>query len=1178
MANYGKTWWGKKWLETFNGIDYDNRLPRGRTYANTGRAYDIKIQKNIITAKVRGSRPQPYMVEVTLKPFNPIEKESIHNIIASSPSILAALINKQLSPSLLKKLNEHKIHLFPSNWKQVEAGCSCPDSAMPCKHIAAVIYLIGAEIDKNPFMVFRIHDCDLLNLIGDFSEGKLERVQKIDLIENIFTSSEHTDFSYNQSVLDKINFSKIPNLSSFITTILRNDPSFYDRNFREILDLAYKHWQRYPNGKINRSFDSGGVISKSKTKELSEEEIFNEKWHYPEQWSFFNLAVNDNHQLNGIFNKEIELFNDSKNRTLTLTLFLKEIPNALLHKLCLELCFMHMLFQFAIKLMEKSALIPQILQNKKEQTLIRWIPALFNQEIRQVYYQLCSSCPKELVKYKKNVLTPEEQVKIAVAAILSGLMEDNLPISIDRTISQNVFQLFFLQKSYKFTEFTNKEVPAAINHWLYSLYISEREHKLYLMVEEKEGKFALDLQLSLDEKKEPISLQKALKEKDSNIKLSILSELSMISEYLPELEYGIDNGTTTYFDLDAFAPLFLEILPILKAIGIKVLLPRSLQKILKPKLNLSLKSKDTIKDNHKSLLNLTNLLDFDWQIAIGDKKLSVTEFKKILQDSRGLIRIFNEYVVLDEKEIQALLKQLENLPDHLSQEDLMQAMLAKELNEASVDMDENLNALVHQLEKYDPVSTPKNLYAQLRPYQERGFNWLFQNIKIGFGSILADDMGLGKTLQVIATILHLKNEGFFDRGQRVLVVTPTSLLSNWQKEIKKFAPDLNLWIYHGQNRDLIKEYDVLITSYGLARRDKKKLNKMEWLLLIIDEAQNIKNPHTEQTKAIKSIEAQHKIAMSGTPVENRMLEYWSIFDFANKHYLGTPKQFNDRYAFPIEKERDKDCLDRFKKITSPFILRRVKSDKSIIADLPDKIENNRYCSLTTEQAALYQEVVDMSVQKIEESEGIERKGLILKLINALKQICNHPSQFDKRKSSDIEQSGKMKMLQEILLEVDNMAEKSLIFTQYTEMGKIIAHLMGEKLKTQIPFLHGGLSRKARDEMVHDFQNLSNVRTLIVSLKAGGTGLNLTAASHVIHYDLWWNPAIEAQATDRAYRIGQNRNVLVHRLLTSGTFEELIDEMIQSKKELANLAVGSGENWITEMSTEQIKDLISLKKV
>uniref|UniRef100_A0A1B0FCI3 Uncharacterized protein n=2 Tax=cellular organisms TaxID=131567 RepID=A0A1B0FCI3_GLOMM len=347
---------------------------------------------------------------------------------------------------------------------------------------------------------------------------------------------------------------------------------------------------------------------------------------------------------------------------------------------------------------------------------------------------------------------------------------------------------------------------------------------------------------------------------------------------------------------------------------------------------------------------------------------------------------------------------------------------------------------------------------------------------------------------------------------RVLVVAPTSILSNWQREMERFAPELKLFVYHGQNRELASDYDVALTSYGLARRDKKELNKIRWFLLVIDEAQNIKNPNTEQTKAIKAIEATHRIAMSGTPVENRL-----------------------------------------------------KSDKSIIQDLPDKIENNRYCSLTSEQTALYQKVVDTTMEKIEESEGIERKGLIFKLINALKQICNHPSQFGKKKRASIEQSGKMQMLEEILISIGEVAEKSLIFTQYTEMGEIIARLLEERFESKVPFLHGGLSRKARDEMVNDFQNLFQSNILIVSLKAGGTGLNLTAANHVIHYDLWWNPAVEAQLTDRAYRIGQERNVMVYRLLSTGTFEERIDEMIQSKKELANLTISSGDSWITEFN-------------
>lgn len=292
--------------------------------------------------------------------------------------------------------------------------------------------------------------------------------------------------------------------------------------------------------------------------------------------------------------------------------------------------------------------------------------------------------------------------------------------------------------------------------------------------------------------------------------------------------------------------------------------------------------------------------------------------------------------------------------------------------------------------------------------------------------------------------------------------------------------------------------------------------------------------------------------------------------------LVPPKQFKTHFATPIEKARDKICLERFMKITSPFMLRRLKSDKSIIQDLPDKIENNRYCSLTSEQTALYQKVVDTTMEKIEKSEGIERKGLIFKLINALKQICNHPSQFGKKKRASIEQSGKMQMLEEILISIGEVAEKSLIFTQYTEMGEIISRLLEERFESKVPFLHGGLSRKARDEMVNDFQNLFQSNILIVSLKAGGTGLNLTAANHVIHYDLWWNPAVEAQATDRAYRIGQERNVMVYRLLSTGTFEERIDEMIQSKKELANLTISSGESWITEFNNDQLRDLVNIK--
>ena len=317
--------------------------------------------------------------------------------------------------------------------------------------------------------------------------------------------------------------------------------------------------------------------------------------------------------------------------------------------------------------------------------------------------------------------------------------------------------------------------------------------------------------------------------------------------------------------------------------------------------------------------------------------------------------------------------------------------------------------------------------------------------------------------------------------------------------------------------------------------------------------------------------------MSGTPVENRLSEYWSIFDFTNKGYLTSLKKFRQNYIVPIEKEKNQDTLNNFRQITQPFILRRLKSDKNIIKDLPDKIVNDIYCNLTKEQVVLYKETLDSSMAEVDANEGIKRRGLVLKLINSLKQICNHPSQFTKASSQDIGESGKTEVLMYTLENILQANEKVLIFTQYVKMGEIIKKLVEEKFGEEVLFLHGSLSRSKRDELIKKFQNNPQNRIFIISLKAGGTGLNLTAAQNVIHYDLWWNPAVENQATDRAYRIGQKENVMVYRFITKGTFEEKINEMIHDKEELAQLTVGNGETFITEMNTKDLKNMLKLRK-
>jgi SNF2 family DNA or RNA helicase len=410
-----------------------------------------------------------------------------------------------------------------------------------------------------------------------------------------------------------------------------------------------------------------------------------------------------------------------------------------------------------------------------------------------------------------------------------------------------------------------------------------------------------------------------------------------------------------------------------------------------------------------------------------------------------------------------------------------------------------------------------------------------------------------------------------------------SIVGNWQREAEKFAPGLHVMVHHGATR--LKEadfrhkaaqHDLVITTYALAQRDEKHLASVDWDTLILDEAQNIKNIEAKQTQAIRRLRAAHKVALTGTPVENRLSELWSIMDWLNGGYLGKPADFRTRFATPIEKYRDAARSEALKRMIQPFVLRRVKTDKAIIADLPDKLEMKVLCNLTKEQATLYQAVVKDMLKKIEESEGIQRRGLVLATLMRLKQVCNHPAHYLGDGSEMADRSGKLARLEEMLDEALGVRDKSLIFTQFSELGERLRDYLQGRFGREVLFLHGGVPKKQRDAMVQRFQNEPGAAPLFVlSLKAGGVGLNLTAANHVFHFDRWWNPAVENQATDRAFRIGQRKNVQVHKFVCVGTLEEKIETMIEGKKELAASVVGSGENWLTELSTAQLRDLFTL---
>ncbi|WP_414752714.1 DEAD/DEAH box helicase [Anabaena sp. CCY 9910] len=635
--------------------------------------------------------------------------------------------------------------------------------------------------------------------------------------------------------------------------------------------------------------------------------------------------------------------------------------------------------------------------------------------------------------------------------------------------------------------------------------------------------------------------------------------------------------------------------------GLGVILPPSLANREGWANRLGLKISAETPKKKPGRLGLQSLLNFQWHLAIGGQTISKGEFDRLVALKSPLVEINGEWVELRPQDIKTAEAFFAARKDQmaLSLEDALRlssgdTQVIEKLPvvsfEASGALQELIGALTNN-QAVAPLPTPKNFQGKLRPYQERGAAWLAFLERWGLGACLADDMGLGKTIQFIAFLLHLKEQDVLEKP--TLLVCPTSVLGNWEREVKKFAPTLKVLQYHGDKRpkgkafqEAVKNHDLVITSYSLIHRDIKSLQGLSWQIIVLDEAQNVKNAEAKQSQAVRQLDTTFRIALTGTPVENRLQELWSILDFLNPGYLGNKQFFQRRFAMPIEKYGDAASLNQLRALVQPFILRRLKTDRDIIQDLPDKQEMTVFCGLTGEQAALYQKVVETSLAEIESAEGLQRRGMILALLIKLKQICNHPAQYLKTNTLEQYSSGKLQRLEEMLEEV--LAEsntygvagagRALIFTQFAEWGKLLKPHLEKQLGREIFFLYGSTSKKQREEMIDRFQHdPQGPPIMILSLKAGGVGLNLTRANHVFHFDRWWNPAVENQATDRVFRIGQTRNVQVHKFVCNGTLEEKIHDMIESKKQLAEQVVGAGEDWLTELDTDQLRNLLILDR-
>jgi superfamily II DNA or RNA helicase len=669
----------------------------------------------------------------------------------------------------------------------------------------------------------------------------------------------------------------------------------------------------------------------------------------------------------------------------------------------------------------------------------------------------------------------------------------------------------------------------------------------------------------------------------------LLAALDQAARICPGLRRCLEAGALDGYELDVHeAHEFLTLYAgPLEAAGFGVLLPAWwTSKGARPRFSARAKaSRPGMKGGLGFTLN--DAIRLDWEVALGVDTLTREELDALADLKEPLVRLRGRWVEADGDTIRTAMefwkKTEQGTLRDLVRMSLGGAQAPSGLEIQEVAADGELGRFLDRLQgkaRYETLPPPKKFAGRLRPYQVRGFSWLAYLRQYGLGACLADDMGLGKTIQALALILSDHEAGV---RRPVLIACPLSVVSNWKKEAERFTPGLSILVHHGVDREKaaafrssVAKHAIVVTSYSLLARDFETLREIRWGGVILDEAQNVKNPQTLQARAARALEADYRIALTGTPVENHVGDLWSIMEFLNPGLLGSQAEFKKQFFTPIELGGDKEAAERLARLTRPFVLRRLKTDKSIIRDLPDKLEMKVFCNLTKEQASLYAAVGREAEAAIEGADGIKRRGLILAALTKLKQVCNHPAHFLGDNSRLENRSGKLARLCEMLEEVLESGERALVFTQYVVMGELLQRHITETFGREALFLHGGVPRAKRDLMVERFQAKGEGPSVFVlSLKAGGTGLNLTRATHVFHYDRWWNPAVENQATDRAFRIGQTRNVQVHKFVCAGTLEEKIDAMLERKKEVAERIVGAGEGWLTELSNAELRQVFTL---
>ena len=1280
MANneYGTTWWGRRWLDALSGIDFENRIPRGKDYADGGKVRSLRIDeaKGEIKARVTGHYDPFYGVKIKLSAIDKADVDLLVDRLAESPLIVARLAARELSPEIADIAESLGIRIFPTSWKDLEMSCTCPDWAVPCKHIAAVIYKLSEEIDANPFLLFSLRGIDL---VAEMERRGVELEKAVeaemptwdDLIRGLDDRSFVTDLHAADEPYD-----------DWLEDLRKETFRTFKVDGEKIRNLFAEQPAGYIHGDLRaltgRIVTAAGKLVAHQMRTVIERTIpeYDEEqpliaintWGQPVVDE--SLFWRERRESGRFMRQELRApsAQDPIGRGLH-NMFSGFITHQKLAEAPRELEALYDAWLIAGRLVEAGAVVPQIYRPMDEIFAVRWIPAVMDEEVKRVTEAVGAAfahVPQTFLRISK---APAAMHPLLLGEIVLGLFIQSYIVAAWRAHADETGDavpehqaLFGCEPVDCDDNSALTAVGMRLEGWVAPVFLKTESHRVKGIVivhdwvaaasassaassaaasggapaagrSEGAAAFEMILASARPEKKAPVELEQPVFEpyqggdeeeplyeepvpedveipafdphqavaiemrfvvdgggaqesigladilelpQHKALRFDCLRLMSRLSGYCPELTELLKNrASTTLVPLDDLADLLFKAIPTLHLLGVQTILPRTLRNLLRPQATLDLDMNEEIFEG-RGLFDLVDVMTFDWRLAAGKYTMSEEEFEWLSEQAGRIVRFRDAYMYVDKALLGSIRRELHG-QRKLTKAELIRAALSGGIRANGVRLSARLQAAFDRLFAEKTFEVPETLQATLRPYQVRGYSWLMRNLRAGMGAIIADDMGLGKTLQVIAVLEKLRVDGELEDKQ-VMVVVPTTLLANWTREISRFAPNLKVSLFYGPQRSLADaKGHVVLTTYGSLKGSMKELEHKHFRLVVIDEAQAIKNYKTSAFKHVRELKTEGFIAMSGTPVENGLMEFWSIMEASNPGILGSTTSFKQDYVYPIENGHDAGIAERFKRITAPFMMRRLKTDRSIISDLPDKVSVDEYCTLTKEQIVLYNEVVKRTMHAVDLcSDAFVRNSLVLQMIVQLKQICNSPALFEPAGGfEDPRLSGKMCRLFDILEEMQAAGRKVLIFTQFAQMGMLLQERIGNETGRRPQFIHGGLTPKARQTMVDRFQNRRDENVMVLTLKAAGSGLNLTAASVVIHYDLWWNAAVESQATDRAYRIGQQSTVNVYRFISANTFEEKINQIIEEKKRLTEMTVATGESWIGDLSNEELAHVFNM---